>query len=204
MLVTTPFLLLLFDYWITGKMKIDAFKGILLAISVLFGILPFRGQPQALSYFSPLTLVLNLPIRYLSYLQKFGLPFSLAVYPPVKADHPSLAVVTVAAIFLLAVTGAVIWERKKRPYLFVGWFWFLIGLMPTMGGNRFEDRYMYFPIIGLLIMAVWGISEWLVKKNFPKSVGVGLTVLVFAWFIPITYAQTQYWKDSIALFSRSL
>ena len=204
MLITLPFLLLLMDYWKEGKIKIDAFKGLLLGISLIFSILPFRGQPQALSYFSPLALFLNIPVRYAAHLKKIFTPTSLAVYPPLRNIIPSPGLVIGTTIFLLLVTLAVIWQAKRRPYLAVGWFWFLIGLLPTVGSERFEDRCMYFPIIGFFLMTVWGVSEWMIKRNFSKPAFTVLILLIFFLIAPVTYAQTQYWKDSMTLFDRSL
>ena len=46
---------------------------------------------------------------------------------------------------------------RTRPHLAVGWFWFLGTLVPVIGlvqagEQSMADRYMYVPMIGLLII----------------------------------------------------
>ena len=64
-----------------------------------------------------------------------------------------------AAAFLLIVTAIVVSQRKKRPYLVVGWLWFLGTLVPVIGlvqvGHQaYADRYTYVPLIGITIRRV--------------------------------------------------
>ena len=63
------------------------------------------------------------------------------------------------------ITGAVVWQLKRRPWLAVGWFWYLGTLVPVIGlvqvGNQaYADRYTYVPLIGIFVALVWGASEW--------------------------------------------
>ena len=60
---------------------------------------------------------------------------------------------TIAAVLLCA---------RRQPYLLVGWFWFSCTLSPVIGflqagEQRMADRFMYVPMIGLLIVAGWGV-----------------------------------------------
>jgi len=59
-----------------------------------------------------------------------------------------------------------IWRARQNPYLLVGWFWFLGTLVPTIGlvqvgSQSMADRYMYIPSIGLFILVVWGVDDFL-------------------------------------------
>ena len=59
---------------------------------------------------------------------------------------------------------AVLWNLRRRPYLAVGWFWYLGALVPVIGlvqvGTQSRaDRYTYLPMIGVSIMLVWGAAE---------------------------------------------
>src|SRR5207248_3454584 len=70
------------------------------------------------------------------------------------------AAVLVAGISILAVL-----TRRRQPWLLVGWFWFLGMLVPVIGVvqaglQSMADRYTYLPSIGILIMIVWGVSEF--------------------------------------------
>ena len=55
-------------------------------------------------------------------------------------------------------------DARRRPYLAVGWFWFLGTLIPVIGlvrigAHSMADRYTYLPAIGLYVMVVWGVAE---------------------------------------------
>ena len=57
----------------------------------------------------------------------------------------------------------------KYPYLIVGWFWYLVTLIPVIdivqtGAQSIADRYVYTPLIGLFIVFSWGIHD-LTKKT---------------------------------------
>ncbi len=67
-------------------------------------------------------------------------------------------------LLLVAVT-ALVFSSKKQPFLSIGWLWF-VGMLvpgdcPSSGGRTtsMADRYMYLPMIGLLIALVWGLVE---------------------------------------------
>ena len=77
----------------------------------------------------------------------------------------------IAGIALAAVTVLVIREFPRRPYLAIGWLWYLITLLPVIGliqvgAQARADRYTYIPMIGLAIALVWGVSEAL--ERWPR------------------------------------
>ena len=58
----------------------------------------------------------------------------------------------------------VVRAARRRPYLPVGWFWYLGTLVPVIGlvqvGDQARaDRYTYFPLIGLAIALVWWVGN---------------------------------------------
>jgi tetratricopeptide (TPR) repeat protein len=98
---------------------------------------------------------------------------------------------------------------KRLPYLFVGWFWYVITLLPVIGIVQIgefvmADRYHYVPSIGIGIMLAWGIPSLIKVKNMRKKIlfpaGLGfITVLSF-----IAWHQCGYWKNTIELSKHSL
>jgi len=91
----------------------------------------------------------------------------------------------------------------------VGWFWYLGTLIPVIGlvqvgGQAMADRYTYVPLIGVFISLVWWLSDILSGHSFsgkllaPAAVG---TVAVLGW---LSWQQTAYWKNDVALFSHAL
>ena len=65
---------------------------------------------------------------------------------------------------MAAITLLALWQMRRRPYLAVGWFWYLGALAPVlglvqMGIQAMADRYTYIPMIGVYIMAVWSAAS---------------------------------------------
>ena len=99
-------------------------------------------------------------MSYVIYAWKTLWPTRLAVFYPHPNNTLAIWEVILAIGFLLAITCAAIVFRRKRPYLFTGWFWYLVMLVPVIGlvqvGEQgHADRYTYLPHIGLFLIAVW-------------------------------------------------
>jgi protein O-mannosyl-transferase len=118
-----------------------------------------------------------------------------------------------AAAFVLAVSIIAILVRRKRPYVAVGWFWYLAMLTPTLGlvqagSQAHADRYTYLPQIGLLLVAAWGAAEWAARsiertaarRRLVAVAGAGAVVLLGL----IAFRQTGYWSDSVTLWRHCL
>ena len=64
--------------------------------------------------------------------------------------YPMQPVSTAAAMGALAVLIAITFAVRRWPFAVVGWFWFLITLLPVIGivpigVQAMADRYTYFP-----------------------------------------------------------
>ncbi|MGH8693927.1 MAG: hypothetical protein ACREVM_06840, partial [Burkholderiales bacterium] len=100
----------------------------------------------------------NAVVSYARYLGKTFWPGGMAVFYPYRA-WPWVAVA--GAIAMLAVTsGWVMWRVRRKPYLLVGWLWYLGTLIPVIGlvqvgDQSIADRYTYLPLIGLFVMVAW-------------------------------------------------
>jgi tetratricopeptide (TPR) repeat protein len=109
----------------------------------------------------------------------------------------SLIVITVIAL------------RTSRPFVTVGWLWYLGTLAPVIGiiqvgSQPRADRYTYIPLIGLFIIIAWGIPELLALAKLPPVVApIAAAVAIIACSIA-AYSQTQYWQDNLALWGHAL
>src|SRR5208283_5640927 len=80
-------------------------------------------------------------------------------------DRAILSVPVIASlVFLCTVTALVLWQINRRPYMAVGWFWYLGTLVPVVGlvhvGDiAHADRYTYVPLLGIFIAIVWGAAD---------------------------------------------
>ncbi|HAM50628.1 MAG TPA: hypothetical protein DCP92_08025 [Nitrospiraceae bacterium] len=182
MLVTEPFVLLMSDVWPLQRIVLakptDGSKSLLapwgrillekaplVGLSMVSSIITYIAQQQggAVSTFEALpftTRVANAIISFVTYLWKMFWPSSLAVYYPYPESTMLWWKVAGAALVLLTLSYIVLRQSRQRPFLAVGWFWYLIMLIPVIGliqvgGQAMADRYTYLPSIGLFIMIAW-------------------------------------------------
>lgn len=215
MLVSLPFLLLLWDYWPLGRISLNPFvrrewtralieKAPLFALSLLYSILPFIGQPRILQYASTAVILSNIPWHYLQYLGNFIDPVRLTIDSVFPDAGLHLWQAAGAGVSLIALTILIVSQAKQRPHLVVGWFWFLFALVPVIGLGRVEDRFMYLPLVGLLVMGTWGIWNFLATRRHRRALAALLAGILFLIFTPRAFTQVHYWKNSFTLFEHVL
>ena len=153
------------------------------------------------------TRLANCVIAYVKYLSKAVWPTKLAVFYP-QSDTPiSRAQVAVAAAILLAVTLGAIAQRRRRPYLLLGWLWFwgtmvpMIGLV-QIGKQQMADRYAYFPFIGLYVALSWSLKELSDTLRWGRCAASGISAAMIALLCIAACKQASVWQDSITLFER--
>jgi len=237
MLVTAPVVLLILDCWplrrfeqvasATGNAKsrrsnnqkhitqtffLEKIPWLILSTGA--GIITFVLQKRAAGSLPPLPFLWraqNAVVSYIIYVWKTLWPTRLAVFYPHPNDTLAIWQVALAIVFLLAITCAAIVWRDKRPYLFTGWFWYLIMLVPVIGiiqvGEQgHADRYAYLPSIGLFLIAVWGIANvaTISRVRLWQPVVTTGIILVVAALACAAFAQTSYWRNSEALWERAL
>jgi tetratricopeptide (TPR) repeat protein len=142
---------------------------------------------------------------------------SLAAYParlfwPVRLQHiyavyssSTPAWQVGASLFFLAAATAGAARAPRRPYLAVGWLWYLVSLLPVVPlfhSNGAADRFSYFPMIGITVALVWCVSD-LAGRRWLAARSIGLAAAVIALTL-ITRGECRFWKDSATLFTRLL
>jgi tetratricopeptide (TPR) repeat protein len=166
------------------------------------------GSVVSLEVIEPVVRIANASVSYIIYIGKTFWPNNLAVYYPYPGLWP-LWQVFGAALLLIAVTFVAIWQAERLPYLAFGWLWFAGTLVPVIGivqvgGQAMADRYTYIPLIGLFIVAAWGIPELLQKWRYRKEALIALSVLILLCLFFVTWRQVGYWNNSIALYDHAL
>ncbi len=235
MLVSTPFILLLLDYWpldrnqrseIRGQrsedggqrfktetwLKLVVEKLPLFVFSIGVAILTSRGIAPAHSAADQLpflTRIGNAFVSYLVYIWQIIWPANLGVFYPYPQNGLPLWQPAVAAAILLVVTVLVFALRKSRPYLIVGWLWYLSMLLPVIGLVQVNlqahaDRYTYLPQIGLYLMIAWGVADLSATWRYrTQTVGVASIVAIAALAVTAR-AQASYWRDSETLWNHTM
>jgi Tfp pilus assembly protein PilF len=223
MLVTMPFVLLLLDYWPLERFKVQGlgfriknlvkekipFFAIAVAASVVtFVVQKHGGAVKTVEYLPLGARVGNALISYCRYLGKMFWPTDLAVLYPHHGYWP-LAKVLLAGVFLCGISVPLFMERRRYPFLLVGWLWFVGTLVPVIGfvqvgGQAMADRYTYIPSLGVLALTIWGVYElargW--RHHVIALSFVGSAAIVLC--IGLTRQQLGYWKDSETLFRHTL
>lgn len=210
MMVTLPLVLLLLDFWPLGRAvpwkRLVVEKIPLAGLSAAAAGLTYWAQEgsRALKAFPLGIRIENALVSYAAYMLKMLWPANLAVFYPypqsIPVWQPALAALAVAVISILVVRG---WHR--RPYLLVGWSWYLITLLPVIGiiqvgAQARADRYTYIPMAGLLMMIAWGVAGAAVRWPKSKPVIAFCAAMACACCTILTALQLRYWRDSESLF----
>ncbi len=236
MLVTLPALLLLLDYWPLERIreqrtenrkrktegvfqKLSAVQLIIekipfFALSVASSVITFLVQlsGSAVAHIDILPLKVRIANAFLSYARYIGKlfwPQNLAVFYPFDADSSAFWQVAMCVLLLIVISIFVIRFGRNRKYLPVGWFWFVVTLLPVIGFVQvglqgYADRYTYIPYIGLFIMIAWGLPDLL--SNWPQQkVALGLSMAIALTTLAIcTHRQVSYWNNNLTLFSHAI
>ena len=222
MAVTLPLALLLLDYWPLGRLRRgrDAtglvieklpFFVLSLGCAAITMLLAQKGGAVVSMETVPLSeRIPNALISYLKYIKMALYPVDLAVFYPHPRTHTSLLGGVVAALVLVVITAAALLNSRKRPYIIVGWFWFLITLIPAIGiiqsgAQALADRFMYLPLIGLSIIAAWGVPDLVRGPLRLKSTHLyAASALVITAFTVLSLYQIRHWQNSITVFTHAL
>jgi len=144
----------------------------------------------------------NALVSYVIYIFKMIWPVNLAVFYPFPKMIAGWKTMS-ACLLLVSVSGAAMYFIKRKPYLFVGWFWFLGTLVPVAGFIQaglwpaMADRWAYIPLIGIYIILCWMTPELYGKWKY-KKVSLTITAFIIISFLMFkTWSQVQYWANSI-------
>jgi hypothetical protein len=110
---------------------------------------------------------------------------------------------------LAAVALAALRLHRSRPYLAVGWLWFLGTLVPVLGIVQVglqarADRYTYVPLVGLSIAFAWGAVDLARAVRVPRRALAAAAFVSLAALCVATRLQLRHWRDTVALFERAV
>jgi tetratricopeptide (TPR) repeat protein len=248
MLVTLPFVLLLLDYWPlrrilvqetpAGRSKIASSahfqswvvleKIPFLLLAGIFSVIAFLVQKQAgavipLQNFPLSARLANAMMAYAHYLEKTFWPDSLAMLYPYH--HWTTGQIEGATAWFAGLSLMAVMTLRRRPYIFVGWFWFVGMLVPVIGLvqvglQAMADRYTYLPLIGIFIALAWGLADLAAaatlpgpsasaghqnsRRTWPCAWMISGVVVAVLCFTVAGAVQVRYWKNSETLFGHAV
>jgi tetratricopeptide (TPR) repeat protein len=226
MLVTVPFVLLLLDFWPLRRARTEWDKN---AAGVLGRLVaektPFFALAAASSAVTlwaqkaggavvtigalPLGKRLgNTAVAYVDYLRQTFWPTDLALLYPFD-EAPQLGQVLLCVLLLGAVTAVCVWLLRRRPWLGMGWFWYLGMLVPVIGlvqvgMQQRADRYTYLPLIGIFVMLTWELAGRAAALRVPRNILTAAAAAVVLGCLALTRAQLGYWVDSEHIFEQAV
>ena len=233
MLVTLPFLLLLLDWWPLGRLRVqgraapspyggepDASapgsarllveKIPFLVLALAAAVATYLAQDSGGATFEAIPLDVRLGNALVSvarYLGKLVWPFGLSVMYPYPASWSAGAVGGAGAL-IAATCALALWQVRRRPWLLVGWLWFLGMLVPVIGlvqvgVQAMADRYTYLPILGVQIALLWSVRELVGGLPARRRVAVGGACVLLALLAVRTFFQVGVWRNSATLFAHA-
>ena len=227
MLVSLPVLLLLLDYWplrrVSGledpagrraffRLVVEKVPLLLMAAAssvVTFLLQQSGGAMRTLDVLPVEARLANAVVSYVRYLKMLFWPSDLAVFYPHPGSTLSATTVVVCALALVVVSVVAFRLRRRAPYLFVGWAWFLVALLPVIGivqvgAQAMADRYTYLSFLGPFVALAWGIPALAGGGRTARTalrVGAVATSLVLA---VASFREVRHWKNTETLFLRTL
>jgi tetratricopeptide (TPR) repeat protein len=229
MAVSLPFVLLLLDFWPLRRLVWPLFnraalrlfleKVPLILVAAVIAILAVIDQQRhgaiGDNALYPLPVRLgSAAVGYCAYLVQTFVSTNLAILYPHPGTDLNWSLVVASAACLLLITALCLLNAKRRPWLFVGWSWFVVVLLPVSGIVQIgemarADRYTYVSLVGIFLLCVQQASEWLnhplVRRARWRTPSVAaLICLILGAFAIVSWQQTKTWYDSISVFRHAL
>lgn len=232
MMVTLPCLLLLLDFWPLRRIdfstssdidpsakpgpalrfllveKLPLFIGSAAASAVAYYAQQAGGSVVSLDAYPFHFRLANALTSYVSYIGKMIWPAKLAIIYPYGQTIPAWRIWT-ACFFIIGATVLSVKYYKSRPWLAMGYLWFLGTLVPVIGlvqigAQSMADRYTYVPYIGLFIIIAWELSEVLKRWPYAKLKFVVIAAVTSGVLMIVSWQQIGYWQNGRTLFSRAV
>jgi tetratricopeptide (TPR) repeat protein len=217
MAVTLPGVLWLLDVWPLRRRPLSRRTVLeklpLLAASALVGAIALRTQADAGSWLPaeqfpwPVRLA-NAALSVAAYLGDAFWPSGLVVFYPHPRDAVSLAGAGAAALAGLALTAGALLALRRRPWLAVGWLWFLGMLVPVLGLLQVglqarADRYTYLPLVGLSLALAWSVHAW-ARTPLRRRLALAGAVASALALTAAAHLQARHWRDTETLFGHAV
>ena len=218
MVITLPLIMILLDYWPLNRFELHKGNLLLWQLKEKFPFFILSLVLVIITFYTPdkrdvinisfISRLINAPVAFVTHLGKTLWPSNLTIFYPFPAYISAWQVVG-ASLLIIFISTAAILLAKRIPYLFTGWLWYAITIIPVIGIVQIgdfsvADRYHYLPSIGIGVLLAWGMPLLFKNKSvrnkilFPAAIAF-LTILMF-----LSWKQCSYWKDNTDLWNHAL
>jgi protein O-mannosyl-transferase len=151
--------------------------------------------------------VVNAFRSYARYLDKTLWPSDLAIFYPYTRVF-FISDLVIAALTLVGISLLVWSEARRRPYLLVGWLWYVGTLVPVIGlvqvgSQSMADRYTYIPVIGIFLMVAWGVPDLVARWPSMRPILAAAAGVMLVGCMLATWFQVQHWHNTVTLFEHA-
>jgi len=220
MLVTLPCVLLLLDAWPLGRLGSAAAlrralveKIPMAVLAALVSAITIRAQSAAgagesMALALPARLA-NAVVSYATYLRKAVAPVDLALFYPHPGAQLAAGTLAGSAAVLLAISIVAAWQWRKRPYVAVGWLWYLGMLVPVsglvqVGAQAMADRYTYLPLVGATLPIAFAGAECARKGRLARGAVVAAALAALLACGLVSRRQLAHWRDGESVMAHAL
>jgi tetratricopeptide (TPR) repeat protein len=219
MAVSLPLILLLLDYWplerftlknrLLGRLLLEKTPLFLMAVgSSLITLIAQKPAVASLAKYTFEARIANAVVSYCVYLQQTIWPAKLSVFYPYVFNNLASVKVIVCSIFLVGISIVIVFLGGSRKYLTVGWFWYLVTLIPVIGivqvGNQAHaDRYTYIPLAGIFIICGLVLDAIIEKNRGNRKIFQAAAIIAVITLPVASWKQIEVWRNDITLFSNA-
>jgi protein O-mannosyl-transferase len=217
MVVTLPAILMLLDYW--PLRRFESYKrnrvmwqlkekSVFFALSAIFSVITFYARYDLPgNEISVVHRMASAPVSFVTYLVKSFWPHNLAVFYPFSGQIPTWHFF-LATLLIIVISVAVIILSRRLPYLFVGWFWYAITILPVIGvfyvsTRVLSDNYTYVPLVGMTIGIAWGVPALFSNQQIRKILLYPTAIIILLLFSFLAWKQCGYWKNNFELWNHA-
>jgi tetratricopeptide (TPR) repeat protein len=231
--VTLPFVLLLLDYWPLhrfgggtaadgkfasqdGRLSVFAHlimeKVPLFMLSAAASVMAVIAEGEAINPLAGMSFLVRMSnsiISYATYLRQMVYPADLAPFYPFLVKDLLEWKIILALTLLVTISAVAVAAWRKRPYLLVGWLWYLGMLVPMigiiqLGGFAHADRFTYLPMIGLFVALTWTAADLCAGFRHRRLILGSFSTLILVALILCARTQTSYWRNNESLWTHTL
>ncbi len=214
-LVMLPVIFLLLDFWPLQRFPKTAWnwrfifriifeKWALFLLSFLSYLVTWFCSPRRIFSDSiKRTHSINAIVNYVKYFLNFIKPDRLFIISPYQYNTYPVWMTAASIFILIVISYQVLIHVKKQPQLTVGWFWFVFFLLPFVWLIRLESRFMYFSMIGFLIILACGADKVFKRTRLlqPFFIIICSMFIVFCAFK--SHQETSFWGNDTKLFAHA-
>ena len=226
MAVTVPFVLLVLDVWPLGRLRwpvaraavlVEKLPLLVLAAAVSFVAYLAQDGGGAIRTWETIGVgerSANAVVALAAYLGKTlwpapGTLLPLYTHPHYLPEGLGLGSILGAVAVVAALTAVAVAERRRRPYLLVGWLWYVGMLVPVIGlvqvgVQAFADRYAYLPSVGLFIAGSLLVADAVGAGVAGRRIAAAATLASVAVLAALSWRQQAAWQDATSLWRHTV